>query len=130
MEQKKFIKHRLDFPNNHKLFLPHDFKDHKWFYSTIGISEKDWFYWNRLIKEPQDTKKYNTALKVAYRNIARGYWQMTRLTGKNTAEYQVATMKCHDHWRVLNHLSFEDPKDLPCDRFLDMDWNTRTPIVL
>lgn len=119
----------MDFPNNHKLFLPHDFKDHSWFYSTIGISERDWFYWNKLIKEPQDTKKYNSALKVAYRNIARGYWQMTRLTGKTTSEFALSSMKCHDYWRILVHLRHEDPRP-PCDRFLDMEWNTRTPITL
>ncbi len=128
-ESQQYKGHRLDFPNNHTLFLPHNFKDHKSFYDTIGINETEWLRWNKLIKVQQDTLEYNTALREAYQNIARGYWQMTRLTGKLTGEFMYSSMKAHDYFRILMHLSFEEPV-FPCDNFLDRDWNTRTPVVL
>jgi len=113
--------------NENKLLMPHSFEDSKYYYDQFHFTKKQWLRWTKLIKEPQDTKKYNEALIEAYEDLLNGYHKLSRLCGNKTSEYIIAEMRAHEGFRILMHLKSDEPRVCPIT--LDFEWKGRTPSV-
>jgi len=107
--------------------MPHSYEDCKMYYETFNFSKEEWIKWTLLIKEPQDTAKYNEALIEAYQDLIRGYHKLSRLAGKYTSEFIIAEMRAHEGFRILIHLKSDEPR--VCSTTLDKEWDNRTPQV-